>query len=301
MEKNKKIIAGITTASLLAVGGTYAYSTFVDQATKKILYRHHRDDDTNQRLEIDFGAKTFYIKNNMSIRLRGLLIEEKEATKTLLVLHPFGLDAKSMAMYVPFFKNKLPGCNILMVDSRAHGQSDGYIRGLGVNDVDDLVVWNEYILNTFGKDHQIILYGKEVGAATILLASSRQLLKNVVAIISDGCFTSGYDLISYRIEKDYKMPAFPCTRLIRRKIQRQAKINIKENIPEYVKHNDIPTIYFHSFHDEFVPLEYVYPLYNANRGEKVLFVVKEERYLCDVMETNDFKSTFEQFLSQYVK
>ncbi|MFQ7171810.1 MAG: hypothetical protein ACLRQF_06740 [Thomasclavelia ramosa] len=49
------------------------------------------------------------------------------------------------------FKERYPDWNILLVDACAHGQSDGYIRGLGIKDVKDLVCWNEYLLKTYGK------------------------------------------------------------------------------------------------------------------------------------------------------
>ena len=79
--------------------------------------------------------------------------------------------------------------------------------------------------------------------------------------------------------------------MIKRKIRKQIKIDIKEDYVELVKHNDIPTLYIHMKDDDFVPLKMVYPLYNANRGSKALFVLKEERYLYDLKETDEFKST----------
>lgn len=297
--KGKKIATGVAVLSVLA-GGAGLVNTFVTKTAKSLLYRHHRDEDRPSILESKYNGKSVYIKNKQGIKLRGILLEEAEATKTLLILHPFALEAKDMAMYVPFFKERLKNCNILLVDACAHGQSDGYIRGLGIKDVKDLALWNQYILKTFGKDHKIIMYGKECGANTILNAAGRHVLKGVSAIISDGAYTSVYDILGYRMVKDYKMPKFPTISLLKKKIQREVKINIKEDTVALVKHNDIPTLFFHAREDDFVPLQHVYPLYNASRGSKVLFVVKEERYLKDVKETNEFKSTFIDFMNKYV-
>ena len=195
---------------------------------------------------------------------------------TVLISHPFGLQAKDMQLYVPYFEDHLPEAQILLIDACAHGQSDGYIRGFGIKDVNDLVCWNKYLLETYGKDHKILTYGKEQGANTILNASGRHVLKNVEAIISDGAYTSPYDIIGYRLEADYK-------------------------ISKYVRHNDIPTLYFHAKDDDFVPLKMVYPLYNKNRGEKVLFVLKDEKYLYELVENDDFKQTLSQFIKKYMK
>lgn len=298
--KGKKIATGLALLSIFA-GGVSVANAFVTKTAKALLYRHHRDEDKPSILETKYHAKTVYIKNAQGIKLRGLCIEKQGATKTLVILHPFALEAKDMAMYVPFFEKRIENCNMLLIDACGHGQSDGYIRGLGIKDVKDLVLWNQYILKTYGKEHGIIMYGKECGANTILNAAGKHVLKGVSAIISDGAYTSVYDILGYRLEKDYKMPKYPTISLLKKKIQREVKINIKEDTVSLVKHNDIPTLYFHSKEDDFVPLSHVYPLYNASRGSKVLFVVKEERYLNEVQETNEFKSTFVEFVKKYIQ
>ena len=80
----------------------------------------------------------------------------------------------------------------------------------------------------------------------------------------------------------------------------EIKVNIKEDYAEMVKHNDIPTLYIHMKEDDFVPLSMVYPLYNANRGSKVLFVLKDERYLYELEETDEFRKTLANFITKYV-
>ena len=67
-----------------------------------------------------------------------------------------------------------------------------------------------------------------------------------------------------------------------------------------LKHNDIPTLFIHMKNDDFVPLDMVYPLYNANRGSKELFVLKDEHYLYELNETDDFKNTLKNFIFEYV-
>ena len=300
MKKNTKSLAtGVAVASLLATGAV-ATNAFINKLVKSLLYRHHRDDDGTNTILEQYDACSIYVKNNKGIRLRGILIESENASKTMIICHPFALEAKDMAMYIPFFKDKIQDINILLVDASAHGQSDGYIRGFGLKDVDDLIVWNKHLLKTYGDDHKIVLYGKECGSNTILNAAGKDVLTNVVAIISDGAFTSTYDIIGERLLKDYRMPKYPALPLIKRQIYKETKMNIKESTVSLVKNNTIPTLYFHASEDAFVPLKHVYPLFNSNGGEKILFVVKEEHYLCDVEESDDFKSTFKEFVEKYI-
>ena len=56
------------------------------------------------------------------------------------------------AIICSIFWRHLPEAQILLIDACAHGQSDGYIRGFGIKDVNDLVCWNKYLLETYGKD-----------------------------------------------------------------------------------------------------------------------------------------------------
>lgn len=297
--KGKKVITSLAVLTGL-VSGAGALNLFVKKTTKSIIYRHHKLDDKPSILETKYDAKSVYIKNNKGIKLRGILIETLNAKKTLLILHPFGLEAKDMSLYVPFFKERYPAWNILLIDACAHGQSDGYIRGLGIKDVNDLICWNEYILKNYGEEHKIIIYGKEAGANTALKAASKHLLKNVLTIISDGAYTSAYEILGYRLVKDYKVPKFPTLQMIRRKIKKEIRIDINESYPQMLKHNDIPTLFIHMKDDDFVPLEMVYPLYNANRGAKTLFVLKDEKYLYELKEDDEFKKTLKNFLLEYV-
>lgn len=299
---NKKGKTAFASLAVLAgvASGIGTLNLFVNRTVKTILYRHHKEDDKASILETKYDAKNIYLKNRQGIRLRGIMINEDNADTTLIILHPFGLEAKDMALYVPFFKERYPNWNILLIDACGHGQSDGYIRGLGIKDVNDLVYWNEYLIKTYGKKHQIILYGKEAGANTILKAASKHMLKNVKVIISDGAYTNIYDILGYRILKDYKVPKFPTMKMIKRKIKQEVKLDITESYPNLVKHNDIPTLYIHMRNDDFVPLNMVYSLYNANRGNKELFVLKDEHYLYELNETSAFKNTLKDFIDEHL-
>ena len=285
--------------ALTALGATAAtVISLSNKFSKKLMYRHHKNEDRPSILESKYAAKDVYIKNQHDIQLHGLLIEKENADTTLLIAHPFGLEAKDMSLYVPYFETRLPQANILLIDFCAHGQSDGYIRGFGIKDVQDIVLWNQYLLKTYGKKHQIIMYGKEMGANAIINASGKHLLKNVKGIISVGAYTSPYDIIGYRIMTDYKAAKYPAIMLISKYIKKAIHIDIKESTIRYARHNDIPTLYFHTKNDDFVPLKMVYSLYNKNRGEKVLFILKDEKYLYDLQESDDYEKTLTTFIEQ---
>lgn len=91
--KGKKTVTSLAVLAGL-VSGVGALNMFVNRTVKSIIYRHHKDDDKPSILETKYKSKNIYIKNKQDIRLRGILIEETNATKTLIILHPFALEAK---------------------------------------------------------------------------------------------------------------------------------------------------------------------------------------------------------------
>lgn len=298
--KNKKSYKGLL--ALTAVGATaVTVVSLSNKFSKRLMYRHHKNENKPSILETKYDCKNIYVKNEQNIKLHGIILEKENADTTVLITHPFGLEAKDMALYVPYFEEHLPNANILLIDFCAHGQSDGYIRGFGIKDVQDIVIWNHYILETYGKDHKIIMFGKEAGANAIINASGKHLLKNVIGVISDGAYTSPYDIIGYRIMADYKAAKYPAILLIAQYIKKAIHIDIRESTVRYARHNDIPTLYFHTRKDDFVPLKMVYSLFNKNRGDKILFVLKDEKYLYELEENDEYKQTMAKFLETITK
>ena len=45
----------------------------------------------------------------------------------------------------------------------------------------------------------------------------------------------------------------------------------------------------------------VYSLFNKNRGDKILFVLKDEKYLYELEENDEYKQTMAKFLETITK
>ena len=77
------------------------------------------------------------------------------------------------------------GCNVLLVDERAHGKSGGRCLTLGIRERYDCRRWVDYVVGHAGPDAKIVLYGMSMGAATVLMAAGPELPKNVTGIVAD--------------------------------------------------------------------------------------------------------------------
>lgn len=290
MNRIKRTI-GLAILSSVATG-VGVLGNYIMKTSKEILYRV--DHDAKEPLEYE----EIVIKNEQGVKLHAYLISSEDVKQTVMVLHPFKKDAVDMVPYVTYLKQKIGEANFLLIDARSHGLSDGYMRGLGDKDVDDLVCWNQYLINQYGDDHKIVIYGKEMGGATAIIASGKHVLKNVSMIISDSTYTSFYSILKSKILKD-RFPVHPTIELIRNKVKLDSGIDIKTDIVHYAKHNDIPTIFIHAKNDPIVPIKQVYPLYNASRGSKELFVLKDEKELYEMQESEEFRQTLDRFIQKY--
>lgn len=274
--KKKLAITGAVASTLTASTLTASFA-LANQFAKKMLYREHLSKENQGNWYEELHAQKIKIKNHKGLYLQAYLIEKPQAKRTIVCLHSLLCSAYSLQKTVDYLQSIFEDENILMVDANAHGLSDGYIRGFGYRDIFDLMYFNTYLLQKYGDDHRIIMYGKGMGANTILNTAGLGKLKNVDLIISEGAYDNVYHYLSLRCQKELKVSKMICGPVIRKVIKDELNADIKKmNTVSLVKKNTIPTVYVHSKVDEDVPFQMVFPLYNHDSSNKLLFPIKEQ-------------------------
>lgn len=91
------------------------------------------------------------------------------------------------------------GHNMLVVDQRATGESDGNVISFGINERYDVVAWAQFIANRYPQ-MKIVLVGGSLGAATVLMASELELPVNVVGVVADSAYISPKAIIKKVIQ-----------------------------------------------------------------------------------------------------
>ena len=138
----------------------------------------------------------------------------------------------------PYLENN---CNVLVIDQRAHGKSEGKINTVGFNESNDLIKWAEYIHDTFNLK-EIYLHGTCIGAATSIHALAKENCpKYITKLITDGVYTTYYDTFKLHMVEQNR-PLWPaldlcfvfyklCAKIDAKKI---GPINLVEKIDENV-------------------------------------------------------------------
>jgi len=143
--------------------------------------------------------------------------------------------------------------NLLLVDQRAHGRSQGKTITFGILERLDLLCWVNYALERFGSDVQILLYGVSMGGATVLMASELELPQNVKGIIADCPFTVPLDVILH-VGKSTAYPQW----LIKPFAILAARIFggfdlLETDAVRAVKNAKVPILIIHGEDDRYVP------------------------------------------------
>lgn len=239
-------------------------------------YRHYPIAKEGRRWLEGIPYINVYIKSFDGLRLYGALLENY-SDKIVICVHGFtGSGKKDFASLAQaYYKN---GYNVLLVDNRAHGQSEGKYVGFGVLDRFDLRNWVKYVINRFGSNVQVFLHGISMGAATVLMASSI-MPKNVRGIIADCGFTSVYEIFEYVLKRDYHLPKFPIIYLTNIMSKIRAGYGYKDvNTTAEIARSDIPILFIHGENDEFVPLWMTMKNYSHCKAYKELFIVRESEH-----------------------
>jgi len=167
------------------------------------------------------------------------------------------------------------GINIMMIDQRAHGRSEGLTMSFGIRERYDVLSWVNYAVERFGKKSQIVLAGISMGAATVLMTSNLNLPENVKGIVAD-CPYSSPKAILCSVLKSLKLPAAVLYPLAKWSAAIYGRVNIEEaSAKKAVEESNVPILFIHGDDDRFVPCCMSQECYDACRSEKRIIFVKD--------------------------
>lgn len=154
--------------------------------------------------------------------------------------------------------------NLLLVDQRAHGKSQGMTIGFGITERWDVLSWVDYAIDRFGSSTKIVLYGISMGGATVLMASDLPLPDNVKCIVADCPYATAEDIILDVGQKQHYPPA-----LIRPFLHIGALLyggfRLQEtDAVKAVQNTKVPILVIHGESDGYVPCQMSEQVQKAN-------------------------------------
>lgn len=192
---------------------------------------------------------------------------------------------------------------MLLVDERAHGESEGKYIGFGCLDRMDALKWIDWVIQECGEDVQVLLHGTSMGGATVLMTSGLQLPSQIKGIISDCGFTSPKEVFTHVLKSMMHLPAFPMIQIADFLNRKKAGYGLDEcNAAREVQRATVPILLIHGSGDTFVPCSMCETIYQNCASSKQKLIVEgaahAESYYKD---TEAYEDAMNKFIGGIVK
>lgn len=130
--------------------------------------------------------------------------------KVILIIHGYTANHYMSLQFIDFYLNN--GFNILLIDSRSHGNSEGKYVTYGIREREDIKLWIKTLKDKLGNNIKIGLHGQSMGASTSLMYGGKY--KDIDFIIADCPYSSGKDVLKHQFKSIVKIPHYPIYQLI---------------------------------------------------------------------------------------
>ena len=233
-------------------------------------YRETTAQNINRLLAEPFERVS--ICSHDGLRLRGRYYEGEAGQPLFIFFHGYRSTAERDGSG-GFQLCKKHGWNVLQVDQRGHGESEGKTVTFGIRERYDCLDWVRWAVRRFGEDTSIFLVGVSMGASTVLMASGMDLPQQVKGIWADCGFSSAEEILRHTIRRR-RMPEGPAFLAARLGGKIFGGLDIHEySALEAVKQAKVPILLIHGEADTMVPCEMAHALKEACAAPVTLLTV----------------------------
>ena len=299
------IIIAILVIVFFLATGLYIFKSTVTRKLHDIEKSYTRYVENNlfdEALYNSASKEDITLKSFDGLNLTSTLIMNENPTNKFIVLvHGVSICyVGSLKYFDIFYRN---GFNVLIVNQRRHGKSEGKYSTYGFYEKYDVNMWIEYLKSRFGNDIILGLHGESMGAGTVM--ETIPLNDSIKFVIEDCGYSNFHELIGFQITHAYK------NRLVRKILRpslifanffmkTKAKFSMKKIVPiDIVASTSLPMMFIHGKEDYFVPWYMAVDLYKAKtKGYKELYLVEGAKH-AEALEVN--KILYEKKIMTFIE
>lgn len=220
--------------------------------------------------ELPYEEVSIYSQDGL--KLYGKYYEQKPGAPLEILFHGYH-GAAERDFCGGFWLAREAGHNILLVDERGHGKSEGRVLSFGIKERYDCLEWTKYATERFDADTRIVLGGISMGAAIVLLASGLDLPDTVKGILADCGYTSPKEIVQ-KVSRDQGLPVKIMYPLARLGAKVFGHFDLEDgDAEEALRKCKVPVLFIHGEDDHLVPCEMSYRNYEACASDKMIFTV----------------------------
>lgn len=242
-----------------------------------------------------------YIRSRDGLRLHAGYLPAENAERFVLLSHGYKGSSFGEFAYTARFLHE-HHCNLLFIDQRCCGESEGEFITFGAKEQQDVQDWTWYLAKRNKEKLPIYLYGESMGATSVLMASGHTLPHEVKGLIADCgfCTMKGQirdmaanwfhlkwvGLLLFRLDLFCRFFAGFCMK--------------EADTTEAMKKNRHPVLFFHGMKDTYVMPENTMHHYSVCNAPRELVLVPEARHLCSAYEAPElYRNKILEFFQKY--
>lgn len=212
-----------------------------------------RDQAIAEERNCSIATERVEQKNRDGDVLVAYIAEPREANdRVFICCHGMNCNGRrEFCFFAPDFYDK--GYTLIMPDHRGAGESDGSYMGYGTHESKDTFLWVRYAKERWPDKH-IFLIGVSMGAATVLMMSSKRGIRDVDGIIADCAYTTAWDEFSYQLKTSFHLPDFPVMQICDLYCRFICGYDFRDAAPiKAIRRTTTPILFIHGTADVLVP------------------------------------------------
>ncbi|MCR8743819.1 alpha/beta hydrolase [Romboutsia lituseburensis] len=260
---------------LLEKRGLYSNYKFKESALEEIEILSHDK----------FKLKSYFAKN------------DSYSDKVILIIHGYTANHYISLQFIDFYLNN--GFNILLIDSRSHGNSEGKYATYGIKEREDIKLWIRTLKDKLGNNIKIGIHGQSMGASTALMYGGKY--KDIDFIIADCPYSSGKDILKYQFKHIVKITPYPLYQLVNVLFKIRCKFSMNSVNPSSdILNLNIPILFIHGKEDKIIPYymsKNMYKLRN-NKYDKIFIVDHADHVESYMYNKTQYENIIIKFLNE---
>lgn len=225
----------------------------------------------------DIPKEDIYIKSYDSLKLHAYYIPSfnKKSNNVAIIVHGYQSKATDMIIIGKMYAEL--GFQVILVDMRGHGESEGNFTSFGYYEKYDLKKWINYALRTYGSDVNILIHGVSMGSATTMMVTGLDIPENIKFLLLDSGFTYVKETFTNTRKSNGLKIFYPGLNLVTY-TKHKFTFNMISPIKQMEK-NTIPFLIVQGDKDTAVPVSMAKALYNSSpANSKDLLIVQDSKH-----------------------
>ncbi|MCR4561912.1 MAG: alpha/beta hydrolase [Bacilli bacterium] len=194
--------------------------------------------------------------------------------KTVIIIPGRAESSYYSYYFAPIYEHS--SYNVLLIDPRSFGNSEGTYMSAGVLEADDILAWSKFLHEEKGQEG-VLFHGICIGGATSILALSKENLPPyLLGAVVEGPFTSFRRMFELRTIQAGHKP-FPTCNFLPHFFKKYPKVDIEKHSPKNsIKNVHLPLLYLQAKGDVFALWEEGKAAFDSCPSEKKEFVLFEK-------------------------